>query len=325
MIARHYVRIAHNLPAIMSLDILLATAIMTYSGGWESPFVFFAYGSLVLPALLFGWPGGVMAGLTYVALSQAGLAAIGTPAANRLFEGALESMSVPISMVAPPIFAGFFALLIERIRQQALHPRHRNHPHPNFDFNESIQRESRSEPLRLPRLLRDDRRPDATPDMPLAAQITRTRTVEPSVEELRRVMFAPLPAPDLELGSICDVLSMRFRQQTGVSTRISVMGRTRFVRSLHRDLLVRLAQEALLNIQQHASASSVSLTLRYDINSVALLIQDDGVGLVDGTFQRPGLHALRAMQYRISEFGGGLEVFETEGGGVTVRAAMPLE
>ena len=59
--------------------------------------------------------------------------------------------------------------------------------------------------------------------------------------------------------------------------------------------------------------------------SVALLIQDNGVGLVDGTFHRPGLHSLRAMQYRIAEFGGGLEVFETEGGGVTVRAAMPLE
>jgi signal transduction histidine kinase len=67
------------------------------------------------------------------------------------------------------------------------------------------------------------------------------------------------------------------------------------------------------------------MTLRYDINSVALLIQDDGVGLVDGTFERPGLHALRAMHYRVSELGGRLDVFQTEGGGVTVRAAMPLD
>jgi len=58
---------------------------------------------------------------------------------------------------------------------------------------------------------------------------------------------------------------------------------------------------------------------------VALLIQDDGVGLLDGTHERPGLHALRAMQYRLAEFGGRLDVFETEGGGVTVRATMPLE
>ena len=324
-LARPYIRIAQGLPAILSLDILLATAIMIYSGGWESPFAFFAFGSLVLPALLFSWPGGIMAGLTYVALSQAGLAAAGTPAANRLFEGMLTSMSVPIAMVAPPIFAGFFALLIERIRQQAHPPGQRDNLRTRLDFTEPFQRDPRADASRPPRPLRDNRRPDTDPEMPLAVQITRTRTLEPNAEDLRHVLFAPLPALDMELGAICDVLTMRFRQQTGVPTRIAVIGRTRFVQSLYRDLLVRLAQEALLNIQQHASASTVSLTLRYDINSVALLIQDDGVGLVDGTFHRPGLHALRAMQYRIAEFGGGLEVFETEGGGVTVRAAMPLE
>ncbi|MFN8568405.1 MAG: hypothetical protein U0Z44_13015 [Kouleothrix sp.] len=94
---------------------------------------------------------------------------------------------------------------------------------------------------------------------------------------------------------------------------------------MHCMLLVRLTQEALLNIQQHAHAGTARLTLRYDAGSVVLLIQDDGVGLLDGTHERPGLHALRAMHYRLSEFGGRLDVFETEGGGVTVRATLPLE
>jgi signal transduction histidine kinase len=31
------------------------------------------------------------------------------------------------------------------------------------------------------------------------------------------------------------------------------------------------------------------------------------------------------MHYRLAELGGRLDVFETEGGGVTVRATMPLE
>jgi signal transduction histidine kinase len=31
------------------------------------------------------------------------------------------------------------------------------------------------------------------------------------------------------------------------------------------------------------------------------------------------------MRYRVSEFGGRLDIFETEGGGVTVRTTMPLE
>ena len=49
------------------------------------------------------------------------------------------------------------------------------------------------------------------------------------------------------------------------------------------------------------------------------------IHLIDGTYERPGLHALRAMQYRLAEHEGRLDVFELEGGGVTVRASLPLD
>jgi signal transduction histidine kinase len=168
-------------------------------------------------------------------------------------------------------------------------------------------------------------RPTLPDDAPLAAQATKIRATEQSVEDLRRVIFTPLPSIDMDLAPALDLLALRFGQHTGVSARVTLLGRTRVVSPIHRSLLVRLAQESLLNVQQHAHAGSAVLTVRYDASSVALLIQDDGVGLLDGTHERPGLHALRAMQYRLAEFGGRLDVFETEGGGVTVRATMPLE
>jgi signal transduction histidine kinase len=162
-------------------------------------------------------------------------------------------------------------------------------------------------------------------DAPQAIQATKVRATEQGVEDLRRQIFTPLPSVDMDLGAALDVLAMRFGQHTGTPARVTLLGRTRAINRLHSGLLVRLAQEALLNVQQHAHAASATLTLRYDSCTVALLIQDDGVGLLDGTHERPGLHALRAMQYRLAEFGGRLDVFETEGGGVTVRATMPLE
>ena len=151
------------------------------------------------------------------------------------------------------------------------------------------------------------------------------RTTEPGVEELRRVLFAPLPLNESDLPALLDVLSIRFGKHTGLATNVSVLGRVRTVHHTQRDVLVRLTQEALVNVQQHAHASSTAFTLRYDSKSVALMVQDDGVGLLDGTYERPGLHALRAMQYRVNELGGRMDVFETEGGGVTVRATMPLD
>jgi signal transduction histidine kinase len=159
----------------------------------------------------------------------------------------------------------------------------------------------------------------------LAMQATRVRAVEPSVEDLRRLLFAPFPSPDLDLTEALDLLALRFGQHTGAASRVVTLGRARRLHTAHWSVLVRLTQEALLNVQQHAHAASAVCTLRYDATSVVLLLQDDGVGLLDGTYERPGLHALRAMHYRLAELGGRLDVFETEGGGVTVRATMPLE
>jgi signal transduction histidine kinase len=145
------------------------------------------------------------------------------------------------------------------------------------------------------------------------------------VEDLRRILFAPFPSPDMELADALELLTVRFGQHSGAASRVVKLGRVRRMHPAHRSVLVRLTQEALLNVQQHAHAASAICTLRYDSTSVVLLLQDDGVGLLDGTHERPGLHALRAMHYRLAELGGRLDVFETEGGGVTVRATMPLE
>ena len=67
------------------------------------------------------------------------------------------------------------------------------------------------------------------------------------------------------------------------------------------------------------------ITLSYELHTILLVIEDDGVGLLDGTHERPGVHALRAMHYRLSELEGQLEVAEGEAGGVTVRASLPLD
>ncbi|MFN8477828.1 MAG: hypothetical protein U0074_08445 [Kouleothrix sp.] len=42
-------------------------------------------------------------------------------------------------------------------------------------------------------------------DAPLALQMLKTRTAEQSVEDLRRIIFMPLNAPDMELSAALDV------------------------------------------------------------------------------------------------------------------------
>jgi hypothetical protein len=305
----------------MGIDVLYALAVLLDSGGWNSPFIFYAYSSLVLPGLLFGWRGGVMAGLGFVALTAAALWAIGDSPADLVTESGWPSLAR--MMAGPVLFGGLLPGLVDLLRRGAANRGQRR----RMPALPRLEREIGAETPRFTAVGRTPGRarqslPD---DAPLAVQATKIRAAEQSVEDLRRVIFAPLPSTDMDLAPALDLLVLRFGQHTGTSARVTLLGRTRVVSPMHRRLLVRLAQESLLNVQQHAHAGSAVLTLRYDANSVVLLIQDNGVGLLDGTHERPGLHALRAMQYRLAEFDGRLDVFETEGGGVTVRATMPLE
>ena len=96
------------------------------------------------------------------------------------------------------------------------------------------------------------------------------------------------------------------------------------MQEMHYDSIRRIIIESLINVEQHAQATSVSILLRFDDRTVTVLIQDDGTGLPDSGIRRAGLHSLQMLMYRISEVGGRLEVFTTNGGGVAVRAAYPL-
>ena len=118
---------------------------------------------------------------------------------------------------------------------------------------------------------------------------------------------------------------MAAQRQGDLIVRVTSMGEARPLHPAQHSVLLRVAQESLLNVQQHARARTATMNLAYESSSVTLVVHDDGVGLLDGTYERPGLHALRAVRYRLAELEGQLAVFEDEDGGVTVRATLPLD
>lgn len=319
---QRYAQLVQRSSLVLGIDVIYAVLVLVWTGGWSSPFVAYAYSSLVLPGLVDGVRGWVMSGLSFVSLAAMLLWATHKPPAEVLADEGWPPLA--LVLLAPVVFAFMVPWMIEKARQllaRSAERRTARLPAPPLDRTLTSEPPRFAPPARTSARSRDRLPPDA----PLVVQATRTRTAEQHVEDLRRVIFLPLPSPDMDLGAALDVLAVRFGQHTGTPARVTLLGRTRLVSPLHRQLLVRLAQEALLNVQQHAHAGTAMLTLRYDTTSVALMVQDDGVGLLDGTHERPGLHALRALYYRVSEFGGRLDVFETEGGGVTVRATLPLE
>jgi hypothetical protein len=149
---------------------------------------------------------------------------------------------------------------------------------------------------------------------------------EQGPQALRQIIYTKLtPGTDIDLPVALDQIVHSFRRSVNMPMQLNRVGHAQKLSPAKHLTLIRLAQEALLNVQQHSHASSASLTLCYEPEMITLTVQDNGVGLLDGTYRRPGVHALRLMYYRLSEFDGNLEVFEGETGGVTVRGTLPLD
>ncbi len=87
--------------------------------------------------------------------------------------------------------------------------------------------------------------------------------------------------------------------------------------------LVRIAQEALANVRQHAHATAVEITLRATEREAVLAIADDGEGF-DARRQADGRHGIVGMRERAKLLGGRLRVASQPGRGTKVTARVPL-
>jgi len=88
----------------------------------------------------------------------------------------------------------------------------------------------------------------------------------------------------------------------------------------------RIAQEALTNVRNHASADTVVIDLRDVDGGLRLEVRDDGLGAEPDRLleERPGHLGLRSVRQRAQEVGGWCEVRSSPGSGTMVEAWLPL-
>jgi signal transduction histidine kinase len=83
----------------------------------------------------------------------------------------------------------------------------------------------------------------------------------------------------------------------------------------------RIAQEGLTNAVRHSGASSVTLTVRYLPDSVAIEVEDNGRGMASA---RSGGHGLVGIRERALLYHGTVELGESGCGGVRLSVRLPL-
>jgi two-component system nitrate/nitrite sensor histidine kinase NarX len=91
--------------------------------------------------------------------------------------------------------------------------------------------------------------------------------------------------------------------------------------------LLRIIQEALTNVQRHAQASRVWLTLRADGDQVFIRIRDDGRGFDPVGVAREGCRhlGLQTMRERAESVGGCLKIHSQPGQGTEVLFKLLLD
>lgn len=153
--------------------------------------------------------------------------------------------------------------------------------------------------------------------------------VEATVGELRSIArgLRPSVLDDLGLVASLNQLVVEAVGRQGFSGDFHVTGSERRLPVDSELAVFRIAQEAVTNIERHASASSLQVTLQFEDDALRLQVTDDGSGFhrrggptaIDGqSLGLPGMHERARLA------GGRLVVRTSPGHGTTVEARIPV-
>lgn len=152
--------------------------------------------------------------------------------------------------------------------------------------------------------------PDRVSEM---LQLAREQSVD-TVNSLRR-LIEDLRPPALEELGLIPAVKMQI-EQCNVATTVTVKGKQRRLDDYRELALFRIVQEGLNNAKRHANASEIELAFDYQLDSISLVIQDNGQGF-DVPNYLPNLaddghYGLMGIQERVHQLGGTLSV-ESDG------------
>jgi two-component system NarL family sensor kinase len=149
-------------------------------------------------------------------------------------------------------------------------------------------------------------------------------TARESLEEARRSVLdlRALPLAGRPLADALAALGRAFTFETGVRVHVQAPAEASLPLRVEAELL-RIAQEALANVRQHAHATAVEITLRATDQEASLVIADDGAGF-DARRVADGRHGIVGMRERAKVLGGRLRVASQPGRGTKVTARVPL-
>lgn len=151
--------------------------------------------------------------------------------------------------------------------------------------------------------------------------------LDQSVALKRRIIEGMVPSVLHNLGLVqaLEALCAEFAANSGLDVAHQL---DESADSLSREqslALYRVAQEAMTNVQKHARAHQVTLSVIPEGGGLRLTLKDDGVGTDRAGLSRLKSHGVRGMRQRMRALNGTLEIRTAPGQGTTVEAWIPRD
>ncbi|MCL6741307.1 ATP-binding protein [Sphingomonas sp. RB56-2] len=144
--------------------------------------------------------------------------------------------------------------------------------------------------------------------------------------EIRALAFLHHPA-ELSGRGLCEAVQSLvngFGKRTGIRTSFRCLGERSAVADPISTTLLRVAQEALVNIHRHSRASSAKVVLARDVDRLHLTVSDDGIGIASAvkSSREQGI-GLQGMRHRVEMHGGRFNVRSLKQG-TRISVVVPL-
>jgi signal transduction histidine kinase len=146
------------------------------------------------------------------------------------------------------------------------------------------------------------------------------RAIREGLSETRRALqeLRAKPLEDLGLGLAIQTLAESFAGQAGFQLELDIDHNLGDYPAEVQQSIYRIAQEALVNVADHAQAQKVHVQLKRDGDQMQLFIHDDGCGFDPDRSEHENHFGLLGMRERAEMIGGRLSVKSEIGKGTQV-------
>jgi len=164
------------------------------------------------------------------------------------------------------------------------------------------------------------------PDLARSEIATARRAAQAGLDEARRAIrdLRVNPVEDLGLTRTLEQAANDFGERTGVRVSLRVSEPKAAIANDITAAIWRIAQEALNNVERHAGARRVEMTLAQENGYLVLSVADDGRGFDQAQIGEERF-GLMGMRERAELIGGDLTVESQVGRGTSVRLVLSLK